>query len=154
MTSPGTAWRACPRMVRTLSSTRTPQASWAPPGTSANTTNPPPPPPRLVDIDWRRHITLVMACALRRVRGLDFRGYNRLLCHGWFLSFCKRRGARLAYLHGELVGLRLCCLRERHRQQSMDIISLDVVLVHCNGQLNMPHQFACGPVTPMERLRV
>src|SRR4029434_7637010 len=55
--------------------------------------------PRLVDIDWRRHITLVMACALRRVRGLDFRGYNRLLCHGWFLSFCKRRGARLAYLH-------------------------------------------------------
>lgn len=36
----------------------------------------------------------------------------------------------------------------------MGIISLDVVLVHGNGQRNMPHELACGPFTTMERFRL
>src|SRR5207247_4550278 len=69
------------------------------------------------------------------------------------LSFFKRRCALLAYLHSDLFGFGLFCLRECHRQQSMFIVSLDFVLVHFNGQLNMPHKLACGSFTTMECFR-
>src|SRR5512132_2846962 len=38
---------------------------------------------RLIDIDWWRHITFLMACTLRRLRRLNISGRHGLLCHGW-----------------------------------------------------------------------
>ena len=90
--------------------------------------------PRLIDIDRRCDITLLMARTLCHIRLLDLWSRNGFLCHGiisFFILTCQ--GVRLAYLHGNLFGFCLFCLRERHNEQSVFIIGMDFVLVHFHG---------------------
>src|SRR5205823_9476424 len=52
---------------------------------------------RLVNIDWRRYVTLMMTGALCRRRFLDLRGCHSAFCHGAFLLVSSYMGVLSAY---------------------------------------------------------
>src|ERR1043166_6846456 len=108
---------------------------------------------RLVNIDGRRYVTLVMTGALCRRRRLDLRGRHSTFCHGAFLLVSSYRCVLSVYLDRNLFGLRLLCLGECHGEQPMRILRLDFVRIDCNRQLHMSHKRARGPFAPMEGFR-
>src|SRR4030095_564275 len=108
---------------------------------------------RLVNIDWRRYVTLVVTGALCRRRLLDLRGRHSAFCYGAFLLISSYRCVLSAYLDRNLFGLRLLGLGEGHGEQPMRILRLDFVLVDFHRQLHMSHKRARGPFAPMEGFR-
>src|SRR4029453_9963876 len=108
---------------------------------------------RLVNIDWRRYVPLVMTGALCVRRLLDLRGRHSAFCHGAFLLVSSYRCVLSAYLDRNLFGLRLLGLGEGHGEQPMRILRLDFVLVDFHRQLHMSHKRARGPFAPMEGFR-
>src|SRR4030095_2322547 len=79
---------------------------------------------RLVNIDWRRDVPLVMTGALCRRRLLDLGGRHSAFCHGAFLLVLSYMGVLSAYLDRNLFGFRLLCLGEGHGEQPMRILRL------------------------------
>src|SRR4029453_17833020 len=84
---------------------------------------------RLVNIDWRRYVTLVMTGALCRRWLLDLRGRHSAFCHGPFFLVSPYMDVLSAYLDRNLFGFRLLGLGECHGEQPMRIFRLDFVLI-------------------------
>src|SRR4030095_4295460 len=108
---------------------------------------------RLVNIDGRRYVPLVMPGALCRRRLLDLRGCHSAFCHGAFLLVSSYMGVLSAYLDRNLFGFRLLGLGEYHGKQPMRILRLDFVRIDFNRQLHLSHKRARGPFAPMEGFR-
>src|ERR671931_1011584 len=96
---------------------------------------------RLINIDWRRYVTLVMTGALCR-RRLDLRGCHSAFCYGAFLLISSYMSVLSADLDRNLFGFRLLGLGEGHGEQPMRILRLDFVLIDFNRQLHMSHKRA------------